>query len=71
VRFRIKIEVRERDEETGEVSVSGFLNKNEVSYLLQFAINALMALGTEIDLKSEPDELEKIRFKLPKGTTIN
>jgi hypothetical protein len=41
----------------------------EVAYLLQFAINALMSMGVEIDLKEEAAENES-RIKMPKDTTI-
>jgi hypothetical protein len=63
----IKIEVRERNEETGEVEVVGFLNKIECSFLLQYAINALMSMGTSIDLKKESEEN---RFQMPEGDML-
>lgn len=44
----------------------------EVAYLLQFAINALMSMGAELDLEqeAEKDGEEVNRIKMPKGTFI-
>jgi hypothetical protein len=69
----MQIEVKSRNSDTGEVEVAGHLNQIEVSFLLQFAINALMSMGAEIDLKEDDDDGEgkkKSRIKLPKGTTL-
>lgn len=67
----IKIEVKRHNEETGDIEVAGFLNQVEVAYLLQFAINALMSMGVEVDLKEEAKEdehgLPTSRIKMPKG----
>jgi hypothetical protein len=49
----------------------GHLNEKEVNYLVQYAINSLMAMGMEFDLKSNPDEVDKIRMKVAEGTTLN
>lgn len=67
----MRIEVKRHNEETGDIEVAGFLNQVEVAYLLQFAINALLSMGVEIDLKKEAEEDEegkpKSRIKMPKG----
>lgn len=63
----MKLEVKNRNEETGELEFGGFLNGLEISFLLQFAINTLMAKGVEFDLQTESEEL---RIKIPEGSTI-
>lgn len=72
-RHELKIEVKTRNEETGDIEVAGFLNQIEVAYLLQFAINALMSMGAEIELQesAEDEEGKEIsRIKMPKGTVL-
>lgn len=68
----MKIEVKERNEETGEIECAGWLNKTEVSFLLQYAINQLMAMGAVFDIKREQEENNKdeLRIKLPTNETI-
>lgn len=44
-----------------------------MAYLLQFAINALMSMGAEIELQesAEDEEGKEIsRIKMPKGTVL-
>jgi len=54
------------------VEVVGSLNSVEVSFLVQFAINYLMAAGVDIDMKQmeEQEDQEAMRFKIPVGTTV-
>lgn len=67
----MRIEVKERNEETGEIECAGWLNKTEVSFLLQYAINQLMAIGAVFDLKKEQEEKdESLRIKLPVDATL-
>ena len=69
----LKLEVKSRNEETGEIEVVGFLNKSEVTYLLQFAINYLMAIGAEVDLKQQAQNAEgedAMRIIMPEGMTL-
>lgn len=67
----IKIEVRERNEETGEIEFAGWLNKLEINFLLQYAINNLMAQGVIFDLKTEQEEgKEEMRIQIPTNETI-
>lgn len=67
----IKIEVRERNEETGEIEFAGWLNKIEINFLLQYAINNLMAQGVIFDLKKEQEEgSEEMRIQIPNNATI-
>lgn len=64
----IKLKVKELNEDTGEVEVVGSLNATEVNFLVQFAINYLMAAGAEFHL-DQPDE-EKSRITMPEGATL-
>ena len=64
----IKLKVKELDEETGEVEVVGSLNATEVNFLVQFAINYLMAAGAEFHL-NEPDN-DVSRITMPEGATL-
>jgi hypothetical protein len=61
--------VKERNEETGELEVTGHLNRMEVSFLLQFAINTLMMQGVIFDLSKEVPETE-MRITMPEGSTL-
>jgi hypothetical protein len=67
----MKIDVKFRDED-GNVTLEGYLNRNEVSFLLQFAINELMAEGVrfnianDLDEDEEPDDDDEARLEFPK-----
>jgi hypothetical protein len=64
----VKIEVVARDEETGEVKIEGYLNRHEMGFLVQFAINELVADGVEFNLTyDEPDDDDEPRITYPKG----
>ena len=69
---KIKLTVKEFNEKTNEAEVVGSLNSIEVSYLVQFAINYLMAAGVEMDMKKmgEVEDQEALRFELPDGATL-
>ena len=64
----MRLEVKEKNEE-GELETVGTLNPKEVSFLVQYAINELMAKGCifEINKHTETDE---IRITLPDGATL-
>lgn len=64
----MKIAVDVRDNE-GNLKLSGELTKKEVSFLLQYAINNLMASGVVFNMSQEAGE-EEIRFSAPDGTTL-
>ena len=69
----LKLEVKNYNEETGAIEVAGYLNKVEVNYLLQFAINYLMAIGAEVDLKQQAQNAEgedNLRIIMPEGMTL-
>jgi len=55
------------------MEVAGILNGKEISFLLQYAINQLMANGVLFDL-TRPDTTEDgeeaLRIKVPEGTTL-
>lgn len=67
----MKINVKFKDED-GNVTVEGFLNRNEVSFLLQYAINNLMADGVMFnitgDQDEDPDDDAPSRITYPEGT---
>ena len=65
----IKIEVKEKNEETGEIDIVGTLNAIEVNYLVQYAINTLMAQGVQFDLDKEAKDNE-LRIKFPVDATL-
>jgi len=64
----MKIAVDVRDDE-GNLKLSGELSKKEVSFLLQYAINQLMAAGVVFNLTQEPSE-DETRFSMPDGVTL-
>ena len=65
---KIKLDVKEKDEETGEIKVVGTLNALEVNFLVQYAINALMAQGVLFELSEQSDS--KLRIYREDGTTL-
>jgi hypothetical protein len=64
----MRLEVREKNEETGDIEFAGILNAKEVSFLVQYAINDLMGKGFLFDLKGA--DLGELRLKVPDGETI-
>jgi hypothetical protein len=65
----MEIDVTVKDEEQA-VLFQGKLNRNEVGFLLQYAINDLIAAGVQFHLDAEGDD-DAIRFTRPDGATIN
>lgn len=63
----MKIDVKSKDKE-GTVLFEGSLNKIEVGFLLNFAINNLMAMGCIFDM-DKPDNGEN-RIVMPASPTI-
>ena len=55
------------------MTTAGFLNKREISFLVQYAINQLMAQGVLFHIKeqqlAEGDD-ESFRITLPDGMTM-
>jgi hypothetical protein len=52
------------------VLFEGSLNRFEVSFLIQYAVNALMTQGAIFNItpdKEEDDDAEPMRITLPKG----
>ena len=64
----MRLEVREKNEETGDIEFAGTLNPKEVSFLVQYALNELVGKGVIFDLTS-PDNGD-IRLKVPDGETV-
>jgi hypothetical protein len=61
------IDVKAKDEDNN-ILFEGKLNRNEVGFLLQYAINDLVAAGVQFNLDAE--DAEEIRFTRPDGATI-
>lgn len=69
----MRIEVREKNEK-GDINTIGELNPTEVNFLVQFAINHLMARGIKLELEeagSDEDGADLMRIKMPDGTPIH
>jgi len=65
----VRLEVREKNE-LGEMETVGTLNPKEVSFLVQYAINDLMAKGCIFEINRQAENDETIRITLPDGTTL-
>jgi hypothetical protein len=66
----MKLAVKFKDKD-GNVHLDGVLNQNEISFLLQYAVNSLMAHGVTFALaKGEENSEEEIKFEIPEGTTV-
>jgi len=59
----MKIEVRTRNPESGEIIFEGSLNAREISFLLQYGIQDLLAAGYTFMLQ-EPDEPEDSAMRI-------
>lgn len=69
----VVIDVKAKDED-GNVVIEGKLNKNEIGFLLQYAINDLVSAGVQFHLQEEQDDEDEnpdVRFKFPTGGTLN
>lgn len=64
----MKLAVKFRDE-NGNIQLEGELTKQEVSFLLQFAVNHLLASGVQFELGKPPTEDES-RIVMPEGSTL-
>lgn len=63
----MKIEVRARNEETGDVEFAGYLNRHEMGFLLQYAVNELLTQGVKFNLTyDEPNDDDEPRITHPK-----
>lgn len=65
----MKLAVKFKDEE-GNVHLDGVLNQNEISFLIQYAVNSLMAHGVTFALAKGADNEEEIKFEVPEGSTV-
>lgn len=65
----MQIECKAKDEE-GNIIFEGMLNRKEVSFLLQYSINDLMAAGVlfNLDEPDEDDDNPAMRIRFPEGT---
>ena len=68
----LRLEIKEMNGETGELLTAGFLNRKEMNFLIQFAINTLMSQGVIFNLKQQLEEGddETMRITIPDGTII-
>lgn len=65
----MQVDVKAKNEE-GDILFEGKINKKELSFLLQYSINDLMAAGVMFNL-DEPDDDEDnpaMRIKWPEST---
>ncbi len=67
------IDIKTKDED-GNVLFEGKLNRNEVGFLIQYAVNDLIAAGVQFHLDQEEDEDEddddaqmRLEFPEPQG----
>ena len=65
------IEVKTKNEETGEIVFEGNLNRREVGFLLNYAINDLVHAGVHFHLDREEQDEEEIRFQFPEDQEFN
>jgi hypothetical protein len=67
----MKIDVKAKNEE-GELIFEGTLNRREVGFLLQYAVNDLMVAGVEFNLQEpDDDDDEPLRMTFPKMGEFN
>ena len=67
--MRINVTTRNED---GSVAFTGQLNAAEVSSLLQYSVNNLMALGFVFDMQDIPEDDDVTnRIKAPTGAKYN
>ena len=68
----LRLEIKEMNGETGELLTAGFLNRKEMNFLIQFAINTLMSQGVIFNLKQQLEEGddETMRITIPDGVTV-
>ena len=69
----MQVDVKARDDE-GNILLEGKLNRNEVSFLIGYAIRDLLHAGVLFNLQHQEngdDDDAPSRIELPKGATIN
>lgn len=69
----MQIDVKAKDEE-GNIIFEGKLNKREVGFLIQYAVNDLVAAGVQFHLDQpdeEPEDDPQMRFEFPKTSEFN
>jgi len=64
--MRLDLKVKNED---GSINFEGSLNRTEITYLIQYAVNSLMVQGALFDLTKEVSEDES-RIKMPGNTTL-
>jgi ribosomal silencing factor RsfS len=67
----LMVSIKTKDEVTGDIVFEGTLNRSEVGFLLNYAINDLMHAGVQFHLDREAEEEEgeeEVRFEFPKGS---
>jgi len=62
------IDVKAKDEE-GNIVLEGKLNRREVSFLLQYAINDLMMAGVQFHLNAPDEDESRMEFPKFEGTS--
>lgn len=63
----MKMHVKAMDEDGG-VALEGYLNKQELSFLVSYAVSELMADGVRFNLSmDEPDDEDDARIEYPQG----
>ena len=74
----MKLRVVTRDED-GNVLVDGYINKRELSFLINYGVNDLMQAGVQFNLDEPYDaalddeeaELQPLRMKFPSNKGMN
>lgn len=65
----MKLDVKAKDDE-GNIVFEGKLDKGEVSFLIQYAINDLMAAGVQFRMEQDEDE-EDTQLKFDYNGSLN
>ena len=64
--MKISVDFKDKD---GVTHVKGELTEKELGFLLQYAVNNLLANGVRFDLE-KPSTEEEVRIYMPEGTTV-
>lgn len=63
----MKLEVKAMNED-GSIALEGYLNRNEINFLIGFAVSELMADGVRFNIDhEEPDDEDEARIEYPQG----
>jgi hypothetical protein len=65
----VKLNVKAKDDE-GNIIFEGTLDKSEVSFLIQYSINDLMAAGVQFRMEQDEDE-DDTQLKFDYEGTLN